>query len=109
MQLNVSLEGKNFLVDDGRPMTLVGRGKTLREALGDYIIHNQEYQSVEIIMDKKSEKKNEENTKTTEKTYTNWKRRSLRRAEIQVTPPRARHILWWHRLRRSGLGAGKTW
>ena len=57
--LTISREGKKrFLVDDkslpGSPP--VGRGKNMKEAIGDWVFHNRARVNVDFALDKSAEK-----------------------------------------------------
>ena len=58
MEIKVSLQCGKFLVDDDRPGSPpIGRGETLQEAIGNYVINNQHLYNFIIHMDKESSDK----------------------------------------------------
>jgi len=52
-KLTISMEGKKFLVDDlSRPGSPpVGKGRTINEAIGEYVVHNLEALGIELEID----------------------------------------------------------
>lgn len=53
MRLTVSKDGKRFVVDDlSRPGSpACGRGRTMKEAIGDYFFHNRELVDLDFDVD----------------------------------------------------------